>query len=218
MIQNCLNFLQQLSENNSREWFAENKKLYESAKADFEKITLRFIKEIGAFDEGVRNLTPRDCIFRIFRDVRFSKNKSPYKTNFGAAFNVSGRKVHNAGYYFHLAPGTSFMGGGIYMPEPETLKMIRQEIYYNYDEFDKIVSEKEFVKYYKGIDGSRLSLPPKGYPKDFKGIEMLKFKDYTAIHSFDPSKFSEEELFQQSIKVLKALKPLNDFLNRAVAQ
>jgi uncharacterized protein (TIGR02453 family) len=102
------------------------------------------------------------------------------------------------------------------MPEPDTLKMIRQEIFYNFDEFEKIISEKDFVKYYKEIDGSRLSLPPKGYPKDFKGIEMLKFKDYTALHSFSPEKFDEEKLFEHSSKVLKALKPLNDFLNRAV--
>jgi len=217
MIKNCIDFLELLSKNNNREWFAANKKLYESAKADFEKITLRFIKEIGEFDPGVRNLTPRDCIFRIFRDVRFSKDKSPYKTNFGAAFNASGKKVHNAGYYFHLEPGGCFLGGGIYMPEPDTLKMIRQEIYYNFDEFEKIIQEKDFVKYYKGIDGSSLSLAPKGYPKDFKGIEILKFKDYTALHTYDPGKFTEEELFKHSIKVLKALKPLNDFLNRAVS-
>jgi|WetSurMetagenome_2_1015567.scaffolds.fasta_scaffold593120_1 uncharacterized protein (TIGR02453 family) len=216
MIQNCLNFLEKLAENNNREWFAANKKLYETAKADFEKITQRFIKEIGVFDADVRNLTPRDCIFRIFRDVRFSKDKSPYKTNFGASFNRSGKKVHSAGYYLHLDPTGSFMGGGIYMPEPETLKMIRQEIYYNFDEFEAIITAKEFVKYYKTIDGSALSLPPKGYPKDFKGIEYLKFKDYIGMHGFDPLKFGEEKLFEHSIKVFKALKPLNDFLNRAV--
>jgi uncharacterized protein (TIGR02453 family) len=217
MIQNCLNFLQQLTENNTREWFAANKKQYDSAKADFEKITARFIKEIGEFDPDIRSLTPRDCIFRIFRDVRFSKDKAPYKTNFGASFNKSGKKIHNAGYYIHLDPSGCFLGGGIYMPEPDMLKNIRQEIYYNYEEFEKIVSEKDFVKYYKGIDGSRLSLPPKGYPKDFKGVETLKFKDYTALHSFDPAKFEEEKFFQHSSKVLQALKPLNDFLNRAVS-
>jgi uncharacterized protein (TIGR02453 family) len=216
MIKNCINFLQLLSENNNREWFASNKKLYESAKSDFEKITSRFIMEIGVFDADVRDLTPNDCIFRIFRDVRFSKDKSPYKINFGAAFNKSGRKVHNSGYYFHLQPGESFMGGGIYMPEPDTLKNIRQEIYYNYDEFEKIVTEKEFVKYYKTLDGSKLSFAPKGYPKDFKGIDYLKYKDYIGMHTFDPMQFEEEKLFEHSIKVYKALKPLNDFLNRAV--
>ena len=216
MIQNCLDFLTQLSENNNREWFALNKKHYESAKADFEKITERFIKEIGAFDEDVRNLTPRDCIFRIFRDVRFAKDKLPYKTNFGASFNKSGKKVHNAGYYLHLDPAESFIGGGIYMPEPDTLKNIRQEIFYNFDEFEKIVTEKEFVKYYKTIDGSRLIQVPKGYDKDFKGIEYLKFKDYTAIYSFKPATLTEDELFDLGIKVFKALKPLNEFLNRAV--
>jgi uncharacterized protein (TIGR02453 family) len=216
MIKNCIDFLQQLSANNNREWFAKNKKLYESAKDDFEKITERFIKEIGVFDPDVRSLIPKDCIFRIFRDVRFSKDKSPYKTNFGASFNKSGKKVHNAGYYFHLQPGESFMGGGIYMPEPDTLKLIRQEIYYNFDEFLKIIEDKEFKKYYKTIDGSKLSLPPKGYPKDFKGIEYLKYKDYIGMHSFDPMKFDEDKLFEHSLKVFKALKPLNDFLNRAV--
>lgn len=216
MIRNCIEFLQQLTANNNREWFAQNKKRYESAKTDFEKIAERFIKEIGEFDAGVRNLSPKECIFRIYRDVRFSKDKSPYKTNFGAAFNASGRKVHNSGYYFHLQPGESFMGGGVYMPQPDTLKNIRQEIFYNLDEFEKIITDKEFVKYYKTLDGSKLSLPPKGYQKDFKGIEYLKFKDYLGMHSFDPLKFEEERLFDHSIKVFKALKPLNDFLNRAV--
>ncbi len=218
MIRNCLNFLQQLAENNNREWFATNKKLYESAKSDFEKITAGLIKEIGAFDPDIRNLTPRDCIFRIFRDVRFSKDKAPYKTNFGASFNKSGKKVHSAGYYLHLDPTGSFMGGGIYMPEPDLLKMIRQEIFYNFSEFKAIISEKEFVKYYKTVEGSSaLTLPPKGYPKDFEGIEYLKFKDYIGMHSFDPMKFDEAKLFEHSIAVFKALKPLNDFLNRAVS-
>jgi uncharacterized protein (TIGR02453 family) len=216
MIQNCLNFLQQLTENNTREWFAANKKQYDSAKADFEKITARFIKEIGEFDPDIRSLTPRDCIFRIYRDVRFSKDKAPYKTNFGASFNKSGKKIHNAGYYIHLDPSGCFLGGGIYMPEPDMLKNIRQEIYYNFDEFEKIVLQKDFVKYFNTIEGSSLSLPPKGYPKDFKGIEYLKFKDYTAMHQFDPGKFDENQIFEYGKTVFKAMKPLNDFLNRAV--
>jgi len=218
MIDICLNFLEKLSANNNREWFAENKKLYETAKNEFVKITERLIKEVGAFDKDIVGLRAQDCIFRIFRDVRFAKDKSPYKTNFGASFNKSGKKIHNAGYYFHLEPGGCFIGGGIYMPEPDTLKKIRQEVFYNFDEFEKIVTEKEFVKYFGGIDGSRLSLPPKGYPKDFKGIEFLKFKDYTALHQFDPTKLSEEKLFEHSTKAYKAMKPLNDFLNRAMVE
>ncbi|MEI6123510.1 MAG: DUF2461 domain-containing protein [Bacteroidota bacterium] len=218
MIENCLNFLTELSVNNNREWFANNKKKYDRAKADFVKITEGMIKEIGTFDAEMLKLKPQDCIFRIFRDVRFSKDKSPYKTNFGASFNKSGRKVHNAGYYLHLQPGSSFLGGGIYMPEPETLKKIRQEIYYNFDEFEAIINDKEFVKYYTTVDGSKLILPPKGYEKDFRGIEYLKYKDYIAMHQFDPLKLTEEKLFEFSIKAYKAMKKFNDFLNRAVVE
>ncbi len=217
MIPNILNFLNQLSENNTREWFAANKPHYDAAKADFETITARFIKEITVFDADIRGLQPRDCIFRIFRDVRFGKDKSPYKTNFGASFNKSGKKIHNAGYYFHLEPNACFIGGGIYMPEPDQLKAIRQEIYYNYDEFSAIINQKDFVRYFASINGSRLSLPPKGYPKDFAGIEILKFKDFTTLHQFNPLQYPNDQLFDYSLPIFHAMKPLNDFLNRAIS-
>lgn len=217
MIHNCLKFLEKLEKNNNREWFAQNKNIYESARSEFELFVVRLIAEIGRFDADIMNLLPKDCIFKIYRDVRFSKDKSPYKINMGASFNKSGKKIHEAGYYFHLEPSRSFIAGGLYMPLPDALKKIRQEIYYNYSEFLSIISNKHFIKTFKSIEGNRLTLPPKGYSKDFAGIEYLKYKDYTVMHYINPSEFNnDEDLIKYIAHVFKTMKPLIDFLNRAI--
>src|SRR5512136_197267 len=133
-----LSFLEQLQENNNREWFQVNKILYEKAKAEFEEFINSLIPAIAKFDDSVRHVTAKDCIFRIFRDVRFAKDKSPYKTNFGAFMSKGGRKSHGPGYYFHLSPEECFLSGGVWMPAPDVMKKIRQEIYYNIAEFNGI--------------------------------------------------------------------------------
>ena len=216
MKNSIIPFLKKLEANNNREWFAENKTLYDKAKKECIDLIASIQKPLSAFDPDIKDLNPADCMFRIFRDVRFSKDKSPYKTNFGASINKSGKKIHNAGYYLHLQPGNSFLGGGIYMPDPEMLKKIRSEVFYNYEDFKKIVNEKAFKKYFKTIQGEQLVQVPKGFPKDFEGADFLKFKDFTVLHFVDETELSEEQFIKKALEAFKAMKPLNDFLNTAI--
>ena len=140
MLEKSLAFLTVLKENNYKEWFHENKPLYEEAKKEFEPFVNILIQEIRSIDKEVGHLEPKDCIFRVFRDIRFSKDKTPYKTNFGAfVAKGGGRKSEFGGYYFHLEPDNCLLAGGIWMPQPDILKAMRQEIYHNIDEFLEIL-------------------------------------------------------------------------------
>ncbi|MCK9612088.1 MAG: DUF2461 domain-containing protein [Bacteroidales bacterium] len=215
-MNDIFNFLRQLSKNNNRDWFEVHRKQYENALKYFVEIADKLIAGISSFDKGISGLNSRQCIFRIYRDTRFSKDKTPYKTNFGAFFNKSGKKVHEAGYYCHLEPGNSFLAGGIYMPDNNVLKLLRQEIYYNFDEFEKIIKASDFVEFFKRIEGDSLLLPPKNFPKEFKGMGYLKLKDYTVVHAYHPEKMNMEQFLNYCIKIFKAMKPFNDFLNQAL--
>jgi uncharacterized protein (TIGR02453 family) len=212
-----LKFLKDLKKNNNREWFQANKGRYEEAKAEFEVFINSVIHEIARFDNTVSFIDAKDCQFRIYRDVRFSKNKEPYKTNFGAWMTKDGRKSPGPGYYFHMSPGEFFLSGGIHMPDPELLKRIRQEIYYNIKEFRKILENKEFKKYFDGIDEwDKGKLPPKGFPADFPDIDLLKNKSFTVSYPFDEKLLSSDKLFKTAITVYKAMLPYNEFMRKAV--
>jgi uncharacterized protein (TIGR02453 family) len=219
MIMNkiILNFLTLLQENNNREWFHANKAKYDEAKKEFEAFIDTLVPEIARFDDSVKFITGKECIFRIFRDVRFAKDKSPYKTNFGAFIAKGGRKSHGPGYYFHLQPGESFLSGGVWMPEPDVMKKIRQEIYYNIDEFKGILNEKKFKKLFSGIDDwDRQKLAPREYPKDFPDIDLLKNKSFTVSHKIEPELIQGEALFDFAISAYKVMKPYNAFLAKAI--
>ena len=143
-----IQFLKQLEKNNNKEWFDANRKKYETAKAEFAIFVQQVIDEFSKTDTTLASLKAKDCLFRINRDVRFAKDKSPYKTNIGAYFNAGGKKSMTAGYYLHIQPGKSFIGGGMYQPEAAALKKVRQEIDYNFDELKKIVGNKKFSTVY----------------------------------------------------------------------
>jgi uncharacterized protein (TIGR02453 family) len=184
-------------------------------KLDFEKIVSELITSISSFDKEIGNLSPKDCVFRIYKDVRFSKDKSPYKTNIGGYFVAGGKKSGMAGYYLHIEPGECFIGGGIYMPPPPVLKKLRDEIHYNFDEFEKIIESKEFQKYFKEISGSKTSVMPRGFDKNFNGAEYLKFKDYTVIYPVKDEFYLQKDALKKTVEIFKAMKPFNDFLNRS---
>ncbi|OFX24406.1 MAG: hypothetical protein A2033_03745 [Bacteroidetes bacterium GWA2_31_9] len=213
ITQQYFDFLSGLKANNDKIWFTENKPQYEKLKSDFEKIVSELINEVSIFEPKVSILKPKDCVFRIYKDVRFSKDKLPYKTNMGAFFVPGGKKSGMAGYYIHIEPGACFLGGGIYMPQPPILKNIRDEVYYNYEEFLKVISEKNFVKYFKTISGSKTTLIPKGFPKDFAGADYLKFKDFTVLHEVKDNFLTDKSALKNTIEIFKAMKPFNDFLN-----
>ena len=212
-----LPFLEKLQENNDREWFHANKAKYDEAKSEFESFINSLIPAIAKFDDSVKLMTAKDCIFRIFRDVRFAKDKSPYKTNFGAFIAKGGRKNHGPGYYLHLQPGESFLAGGVWMPSPDVMKRIRQEIYYNVEEFKGILNDKNFKKYFTGIDDwDKQKLAPREYPKDFPDIELLKNRSFTVSHKLNENIINSEKLFDYAIGVYKVMKPYNAFLAKAI--
>ncbi len=209
-------FLSELKQNNNREWFQGNKPRYKQGVQLFEDFLNLVIPAIRKFDPGIGMLNPKECVFRIYRDVRFSKDKSPYKTNFGAFIAKGGRKGSYAGYYIHLEPGESFLGGGIYMPPAPALKAVRSEIYYNTTAYKEIINKKEFVKYFGEVLGSKLSRPPKDFSKEFEDIDLLKFKDYYVAHKLPDEVILNENLIDYIVPVFRAMLPFNHFINKAV--
>lgn len=215
-----LQFLKQLAKNNTKEWFDANRKNYEAAKADHMESVQKIIDEFCKTDTTLSSLTAKDCLFRINRDIRFSKDKSPYKINFGAYINANGKKSMNAGYYLHIQPGKSFVGGGIYQPDTDALKKIRQEIDYNFDAFKNIVNNKKFKAVYtKGIskDGDvSLSRPPKGYDENNPAIEFIKLKSVIAMAPLTDAQITDKKFVSTVVKAFEALHPVVVFLNNAL--
>lgn len=214
-MQNVLVFLEKLQENNHKEWFDANRTLYQKAKADFEKFISEVIKGIAAFDPEVSGLQAKECMFRIFRDVRFSRDKTPYKNNFGAFISKGGRKSFYAGYYIHIEPGASFAGGGIYMPQGDVLKKLRNEIYFNAGEFKQIIGSEDFRKHFGELMDMKLTRPPQGFDKDFSDIELLKYKSYVVGHQFSDEEVLSEDFHAGVMKTFFLMLPMNKFLNRA---
>lgn len=213
-------FLKQLAKNNTKEWFDANRKKYESAKTDFASFIQKVLDDFSKTDTGLSSLMAKDCMFRINRDIRFSKDKSPYKTNFGAYLNAAGKKSMTAGYYLHIQPGESFVGGGFYQPDAEALKKLRQEIDYSFDEFKKIINNKKFKSVYTmGIskdEGISLSRPPKGYEETNPAIEFIKLKSIIAMVPLTDEQLTDKKFASTVVKAFEALQPLVIFVNRAV--
>ena len=219
--QSTVQFLKNLKKNNKKEWFDINRGKYESAKKDVENLSAEIIKKLSAIDESIAHLQPKDCMFRINRDVRFSKDKSPYKTNMGVYFSKGGKKGNTAGYYFHLEPGKNFIAGGLWMPLPADLKKVRQEIDYSWDEFSKIINSRKFKTAFGELDRSSeyvLSRPPKGYDDNNPAIEYLKMKSFIATVKIDDADLSSKELVKKIVLQFESLKPLIDFMNRAIEE
>ena len=215
--QSTLQFLKSLHKNNNREWFLNNKQNYDAAKENFLLFVDEMLKGIQKFDPNLNELVPKQCGFRINRDVRFSKNKEPYKNNFGASFSKGAKKINTAGYYFHLEPGASFIGGGLWMPEAPDLQKLRQEIDYSFKEFKSIIGSTKFKNTFGNLTTeAKLSRPPKGYDIDNPAIEFLKLKSFTAIVPIADKDIFNENMVKQSLTVFKTLSPLVQFLNRDI--
>jgi uncharacterized protein (TIGR02453 family) len=211
-----IQFLNELSENNNREWFQKNKKWYDESREKVLFLTEVVINEIRKFDPDVPLLEPKDCLFRIFRDVRFSHDKSPYKTNFGSFIAKGGRKSSYAGYYFHIEPSGSFVGGGIYMPAAEPLKAIRDYIAENGEEFLLLTNNKNFKKVYPEMMDDKLKTAPKGYSPDHEFINLLRYKSFAFSSQFDKSQILADNYIEKLVHSFKTLQPVNRFLNEAL--
>lgn len=214
-----LDFLSQLTVNNNREWFQQNKVWYEKSRKEVEVFVSEMITMISAIDPALQTPAMKDCIFRIFRDVRFGADKSPYKTNFGAFIARGGRKSSNPGYYFHFEPGKSMLAGGVYMPQPDTLKLLRNEVYYHSDELKGILSKPSFKKYFDQLgDFDKLKKTPKDFPADFPDIDLLKYRSYIVSQDIpDTVVFDPEGYRKLVVDMVRELQPFMAFLNRAIS-
>jgi uncharacterized protein (TIGR02453 family) len=219
MLQNTtIQFLKDLRKNNNREWFEINKPRYEKAKDDFAKFIDLLLAELRKTEPGFAGLTSKDCIFRIYRDVRFSKNKEPYKPNFGAAISIGGKKSGKSGLYIHIEPSGkdgSFLAGGNWMPEAPLLKQIRQEIEYNSEEFKGIISNRTFKKWYGEMEEYKLKKAPKGVDPEHPDVELLKYTSFVVSHPVPTDALKTKELMKTCVTGYKTIKPFLDFLNRA---
>lgn len=214
-----LHFLTQLRDNNNKGWFDNHRKDYERAKADVLALLTNVLRGLEAADPALAaaGLDVKSCLFRQNRDLRLSADKSPYKTNFAAWFNVGGKKSPSAGYYLNLEPGNSFVAGGVYTPESAVLATIRQEIDYNLPGFEAMLSEPTFKTYFGGLSREdALSSPPKGYKADNPAIEYLKLKSFTATSALADTMVTSPELTDTVVEAYRGLQPLVTFLNRAL--
>ncbi len=208
-----LGFLSDLKLNNSREWFQENRKRYDAVKLNFEEIIQELILSIGEF-EDLTGVQVKNCNYRINRDVRFSNDKSPYKSWLSASFSQGGRKSGRMDYYLHIQPdGESFLGGGFYNSTTEQLAMLRQEIDYNPTALKEIIYSEKFTEVFPKIWGNSLKTMPKGYPKDHPEIELLKRQQLFFMHPYTDAEVCSPTFVHDVTAHCKVLKPYLDFLN-----
>ena len=212
-----LKFLSALKKHNDRTWFEKNKEQYLLAKDNFEIFITRFLNELIKFNPELAGLNPKKLPFRIYRDVRFSKDKSPYKINMGAGISPGGKMMQEAGYYIHVEPGRCFIAGGMYMPDTDNLKKIRQEIDYNGDKLEKIFKDKTFKKWYQGFDDfDKMKTAPKGYAKDHPRLDWIKHRTFIVSHPFSDTEVKDKKFLKKLVDASKAMKPFNEFLREAM--
>lgn len=220
LSKNTLQFLEDLKTNNNRDWFLENKKRYEEFKKDYHQLIREFLETMKPQDANLELLEVKNCAFRINRDIRFSKNKAPYKTHLGIWMNTNQGRNNGPGYYIHIEKGASFIAGGLYSPEADELKKIRKEIAFFYEDLEEILANKNFKKIYSGLDRNEtnsLKNGPKDFEKDHPAIEFLKLKSFVAVKKISDKELFEEHFVKIITEKLLVLKPLLEFLNRGLS-
>ena len=214
--QSTFDFLNKLKKNNNKEWFDKNRDTYELAKKDFRAFIDELIQFTAKFDPAIKMLEAKDCVFRINRDIRFSNDKTPYKTNMGASISPGGKKSFSAGDYFHLHPGASFLAGGMWQPPAPQLSAIRQEIDYNAAEFKKTTNNREFKKQFGCFSAAApVQTTPKGYEKTHPEIEHLKLKSFIVVRNLKDKEVLSKDFLKEAAATFKALHPLDLFLRKA---
>ena len=212
-----IKFLQQLGKNNNKVWFDAHRDEYAAAKEDFEQLVTGVLQGLGASEPLFKDLQAKDCVFRIFRDVRFGADKSPYKTNFGAFIAHGGRKSSFPGYYFHFEPGESMLAGGVYQPQPDTLKLIRDEVYFHSAELMSILEKPSFKDKFGQLgDFDKMKKGPKDFPADFPDIDLLKYRSYIVSQAIPDDLVVSGNYQEQVLEIVHELQPFMAFLNRAI--
>jgi uncharacterized protein (TIGR02453 family) len=214
-----LQFLTDLSANNDREWFALNKARHDEARQNVLDFVSEVIKGLSKADPRIPiNLDAKDCVMRIYRDIRFSLDKTPYKNNFGAGISPNGKNFNGPGYYLHISPRECFVAAGCWMPEKDHLKLIRQEIDYNSSEFKGILANLKCANSKSHLETDhKLKTAPKGYPSDHPEIEYLKLKSFTVILPLKPSDLNKPDALKTVVNGLATFVPFVTFLRNAVS-
>lgn len=215
----ALQFLEDLIANNNTEWMHANKKRYDNYKKDYHNFIASILAEMKPLDKTLDPLEVKNCTFRINRDIRFSKDKSPYKTNMGVWFTQNKFKKNCPGYYIHFEKGNSFIAGGVWCPEPNELKQIRKEIAFFYEDLEAIVTNKKFKTEFVSLssdENNTLKKAPKDFDPNHPAIEFLKLKSFTASQKIDDKLFTDADFSKMVAQKLIVLKPMNDFLKRAL--
>ena len=214
-----LQFLDDLKANNNRDWFLENKKRYEAFKKDYQQLVADLLDAMKPLDPSLEMLEVKNCTFRINRDIRFSKDKTPYKSHLGIWLSSGAKGLNRSGYYIHLEKGASFIAGGLYCPESDDLKKMRKEIAYFHDDLEAILAEKDFKREFGDFDRNEkdtLKNPPRGFDKEHPAIELLKLKSFESSQKIEFSAAAKKDFVAVMSQKLIVLKPLNDFINRAL--
>lgn len=219
LSKDSLQFIDDLKANNNRDWFIANKKRYEIFKKDYHQLVAAFLDIMKPLDPSLEMLEVKNCTFRINRDIRFSKDKSPYKSHIGVWLSSGAKGNNRAGYYVHIERGASFIAGGFYSPLPDDLKKVRKEIAFFYEDLEEIINNKTFKKEFGAFarnEKSTLKNPPKGYDKEHPAVELLKLKSFEVLQKFDINEITQAGFVAKKSKKLILLKPLNEFMNRAL--
>jgi uncharacterized protein (TIGR02453 family) len=216
-MKDIFSFLEKLEKNNNREWFQAHKSEFDSLNKSFIDFVSDLIIDLSSIDPALKDLQAKKCVFRIYRDVRFSPNKQPYKTHFSAYFSSGGKSSQNAGYYVHLDPKGSFFAAGVWMPEKDVLNAIRQELYFNLNSFEQIFKNKVFKKHFSEIEGEQLKTKPKGFDVDHPSAPWLKYKSFIVNKSLSAKDLPDFKVTRKLVSELaQSAKPLVDFLNHAI--
>lgn len=206
-------FLKNVAANNNREWFAAHRDQYEAARTEFDRLVELSIACIGTFDESIRGIEPKDCTYRIYRDTRFTEDKTPYKIYLGAYINACGKKSPHCGYYLHLEPENCLVAGGSYCLPPKALRALRQAVYDNMDEYRSIVEDPAFNQYFPQVGETFLKTAPKGFPRDYEFIRYLQCKEYTVCCPLPDKFFLNENFMDELEKIYRQMKRFGDFVN-----
>lgn len=209
-------FLKDLAANNNREWFNEHRDEYETARTEFESFLSVVIARISLFDESIRGIQPKDCTYRIYRDTRFSSDKTPYKNHFGGYINAKGKKSNHCGYYVHIQPDSCMLAGGSLCLPPNVLRALRQSIYDNIDEYRSIVEDPSFKRFFPIIGEDWLKTAPKGFPKDFKYIDYLKPREFVCSYNVPDAFFLASNMLDKTEETFRQFKRFADFINYTI--
>lgn len=223
-----LGFLRDIAVNNNRPWFQEHKAEYLACKNDYEQDIAKAIVRLSEFDDEVAHLQVKDCVYRFYRDTRFSEDKSPYKRHFGAYICAKGKKALRGGYYIHVEPGNCLLATGSYWLPTNILTSCRNEIMGNIDVWREAVENKQFVEYFgkpnegtwekskKGFGLEFLKTCPSGFPRDYEFIQYLRMKDYCCWKRVPDDFFNGDDWYDEAIKIFKTAKPMMDFMNAVI--